>query len=68
MVHVKVNGQDHRFDRELPVEALLRELKFDRTEGLAVAINYRVAPRQTFASTVVKDGDEVEIIRAVQGG
>lgn len=68
MVHVKINGQDYQFDREMPVETLLRELKFEKTDGLAVAINYRVASRNSFATTTVQDGDEVEIIRAVQGG
>jgi len=67
-MRVRVNGQEYEFDSEIAVDALLHELKFERVDGIAVAINYHVAPRTSFSSITVRDGDEVEIIRAVQGG
>jgi sulfur carrier protein len=35
---------------------------------VAVAINGTVIPKGTFADAVVRDGDEIEIVRMVGGG
>lgn len=36
--------------------------------GVAVAVNAEVVPRGAWASTTLRDGDEVELVTAVQGG
>ena len=36
--------------------------------GVAAAVNDRVVPRSTWASVVLRDDDQVEIVSAVQGG
>ncbi|EMY33097.1 thiamine biosynthesis protein ThiS [Arthrobacter crystallopoietes BAB-32] len=36
--------------------------------GVAVALNAEVAPRTSWAGTMLADGDGVELITAVQGG
>jgi sulfur carrier protein len=36
--------------------------------GVAVALNAEVAPRGSWAGTLLSDGDGVELITAVQGG
>ena len=37
-------------------------------DGIAVAVNGEVVPRNTWAQKEVQDGDDIEIVRAVQGG
>lgn len=64
---VVVNGTVRQFDQEMSVEALLRLIDIPR-EGIAVALNASVVPRKNHAKTMVRDGDTVEIIRAVAGG
>ena len=36
--------------------------------GIAVALNGSVVPRSAWADTTLKPGDNVEIVRARQGG
>ncbi|MCD2443442.1 sulfur carrier protein ThiS [Agromyces sp. SYSU K20354] len=38
------------------------------SNGIAVALNGVVVPRHRHADTRLRDGDEVEIVTAVQGG
>jgi sulfur carrier protein len=39
-----------------------------RDRGVAVAVDAEVVPRAVWASTVLSDGDQVEVLVAVQGG
>ena len=36
--------------------------------GVAVAVNGDVVPRSAWVTTVLRDGDAVEVLTAVQGG
>ena len=49
--------------------ALLRSEGFDPDKrGLAVAVNGAVVARRLWSETDVREGDKVEIVRAVAGG
>jgi sulfur carrier protein len=63
-----VNGAQERLDAAT-LGALLaaRELA-PETRGVAVALNGRVVPRSDWATTPLRNGDTVEIVRAMQGG
>lgn len=37
-------------------------------EGIAVAINYMVIPKKDWDTTILKENQEIMIIRAVSGG
>ncbi|MFB6371512.1 MAG: sulfur carrier protein ThiS [Bradymonadaceae bacterium] len=68
-MHVRVNGERRQFAvEELTVDRLLEELDIEQRQGLAVAVNEQVVTRSNWEETTVGDGDEVEIIRATQGG
>ncbi|WP_407318891.1 sulfur carrier protein ThiS [Isoptericola halotolerans] len=71
----RVNGADHDLGPTgaVPVTELVAELMPGHVadgapRGLAVAIDDVVVPRGTWESTVVRAGDRVEIVTAVQGG
>ena len=36
--------------------------------GVAAAVNGDVVPRRSWARTLLRDGDQVEVVTAVQGG
>jgi thiamine biosynthesis protein ThiS len=36
--------------------------------GIAVAVNGTVVPRDRWATTILRDGDDIEVLTAVQGG
>ena len=67
MIQVTVNGKAHRFERPVEVAALLATLNLVGKK-VAVERNGEIVPRSAHASTVLADGDQLEIVVAVGGG
>ena len=63
----ELNGEPQDAPAPLTVQALLERFEL-RNRRVAVAINTRVIPRSRFDQAEVRDGDRVEVIRAVGGG
>jgi sulfur carrier protein len=66
-IQVQVNGVPRTAARGSTIATLVAEVGA-HPEGVAVAVNGAVVPRAQHARTALKDGDRVEIIRAVGGG
>ncbi|QGP92441.1 Sulfur carrier protein ThiS [Neomoorella glycerini] len=66
-MRLKVNGEEREVAAGLTVAELLQELGIE-SRYLALERNRRVVPRQDYATTVLEEGDELEIIRFVGGG
>jgi sulfur carrier protein len=49
------------------LEELVQELEINAPH-FAVALNYQVIPKSLYNSTVLKEGDKIEIVHAVGGG
>ena len=67
MIQVMVNGKAHRFERPVEVAALLSTLNLVGKK-VAVERNGEIVPRSAHGSTMLTDGDELEIVVAVGGG
>jgi sulfur carrier protein len=67
MIALTVNGEPHRFDESLSVEALVARLGL-AGRRIAVERNGEIVPRSRFADTLLADGDALEIVVAVGGG
>ncbi len=68
MRRIQVNGKE-RETAARSLEALLKELGIEPgAKGVAAAVNEKVAPKSRWHETPLAEGDQVEIIRAVQGG
>jgi len=65
-MRLKLNGEEEEV-AATNVAELMEELKAPLT-GIAIALNGGVVRRAQHPSTLLRDGDEIEIIRAVQGG
>ena len=66
-VQVKLNGEP----RELPDGSTIAQAVAKLTaapSGVAAAVNGDVVPRGSWDFTVLRDGDQVEVVTAVQGG
>jgi sulfur carrier protein len=66
-VRVKLNGEP----RELPDGSTIARAVAELTaapSGVAAAVNSDVVPRGSWDFTVLRDGDQVEVVTAVQGG
>jgi sulfur carrier protein len=66
-VTIKLNGEPFDLPAALTVSELLNHLKIDGRR-VAVELNLAVLKRATFPTTVVQEGDEVEIVNFVGGG
>ena len=65
---IRVNGETEPL-AVTNLEALLAEKAVDTGQrGIAVAINGAVVPRAAWRDTALNAGDNVEIVRARQGG
>ena len=67
MIQVTVNGKAHRFERPVEVSALLSSLEL-AGKKVAVERNGEIVPRSVHATTLLADGDQLEIVVAVGGG
>jgi len=67
MIQVTVNGATHRFEPPVQISALLAKLEL-AGKKVAVERNGEIVPRSAHASTMLADGDELEIVVAVGGG
>ena len=67
MIEVTVNGAAHRLEAPVDVRALLERLEM-AGKKIAVERNGEIVPRSAHASTMVGDGDRLEVVVAVGGG
>ena len=66
-MQLTVNGNPMELPDGLTIDGLLARLGV-RREFTAVALNREVTPKAEFASTVLAEGDKVEIVRPMGGG
>ena len=64
---IKLNGDPHEIPQPLSVSALLAALAID-ARRVAVEHNLAVVKKADYDTSIVKDGDEVEIVNFVGGG
>jgi len=67
MKKVFVNGEYRELDDSATLETVVRALGVDQ-RGTAVALNGEVVPRGEWPGTELFDGQEIEVLHAVQGG
>ena len=66
-LRITLNGDAHELAESLTVAALLAQLEID-PRRVAVEHNLIVLKRDRFETTVVQEGDAVEIVNFVGGG
>lgn len=67
MIAVTVNGEP----RQVPPGATIAHAVgyiTSQQAGVAAALNGEVVPRRAWPATTLADGDQVEVVTAVQGG
>ncbi|WP_416967144.1 sulfur carrier protein ThiS [Streptomyces sp. 4F14] len=66
-MNISVNGEVRAVDAGTVLDAVVRAL-VPVPAGVAAALNESVVPRAGWSTTVLCDGDRVEVLTAVQGG
>ena len=67
MTVVIINGARRELGERVTIEAAVRAAGAPDGRGVAVALDGEVVPRGEWASTEVRDGQEVEVLRAGRG-
>ena len=68
MTVVTLNGEPRELHEPATVEVAVRAAGAPDGRGVAVALDGEVVPRGKWATTEVREGQQVEVLRAVQGG
>lgn len=64
-----VNQEERQGDEGLTIaEVVVNETGEKDATGIAIALNQAVVPRSQWENREVTDGDEIDILLAVQGG
>ncbi len=66
-IRVLLNGDSTELPAELTLSDFVARLGLD-PRAVAIERNGLIAPRATYSSTVVEDGDRLEVVHFVQGG
>lgn len=67
-ISIRVNDESRPLAAGATIGDLVRELGLHERKGIAVAVNHSVAPRITWPTHALAEGDRVLVIRATQGG
>src|SRR5918992_3522232 len=67
VIRAFVNGEYRELSEGATVESVVREIA-ESSHGVAVAVDGEVGPRGEWAERSLRDGEEVEVLHAVQGG
>lgn len=67
MIQICVNGSTKAYEQPLAVAELLQDMDL-AGRRVAVERNGEIVPRGAHASTLLNDGDRLEIVAAVGGG
>jgi sulfur carrier protein len=69
MTTVLINGERHELPGDASVALAVREAGVEHEgRGVAVAVDGEVVPRGEWQETQLREGQQVEVLRAVQGG
>jgi sulfur carrier protein len=68
MTVITINGELLELGDGATIEAAVRAAGAPDGRGVAVALDGEVVPRGEWATTEVRDGQQVEVLHAVQGG
>ena len=66
-MRITLNGDPYEIDQPLSVQELLERLQID-PRRVAVEHNLVILKRHAFVTTLVGDGDRIEIVNFVGGG
>ena len=67
-MRIELNGEPVELDEDASVAAAVDALRAGSARGVAVAVDGEVVPRSAWDATALRDGQQVEVLHAVQGG
>ncbi len=70
MITVTYNEKKRSVDENLPLSKLLdlEGIDLQEAQGIAVAHNRSVIPRNKWMSLLLEEGDQIDVLQAIEGG
>lgn len=65
---IALNGAETDVPDGATLPVILELLEFDDPRGVAIAVDGEVVNRNRWDATVLREGQKIEVLRAVQGG
>lgn len=66
-MHIQLNGEAYALSETLSVAGLLEHLQL-AGRRVAVELNFEIVPRSLYETTLLKEGDAIEVVHAIGGG
>lgn len=66
MIHI--NDKPYVFEKSIVLLDLLHLINIDTGNGIAIALNNSVVPREKWNVQLINDNDKLLLIKATQGG
>ena len=67
-MQVKINNKSYSINSNQSIVESLTELGLFSETGIAIAVNQKVISKDVWKETLIKNGDEILVIKATQGG
>jgi len=67
-MQVRINGKDTEIQESVSIVDYLTSIGFDKQVSIAVAINGEIIPKEEYGEIHLKNGDSMEVVRAIGGG
>ena len=67
MIKVSINGELTEINKGLNINELITALNY-KTKGFAIAVNTTFISIKSYETTIINDGDTIDILAPVQGG
>ncbi|WP_285058030.1 sulfur carrier protein ThiS [Pedobacter ginsengisoli] len=67
-MEVTVNQQNHQLNEACSVAQMLSVVLSGEIKGIAVAVNQTIITKSSWSHHLLKEGDQVMLIKATQGG
>ncbi|WP_165025167.1 sulfur carrier protein ThiS [Dysgonomonas sp. ZJ279] len=64
---IKLNDQNHEIKEGATIASFIEDLGL-KSQGIAIAIDNEVIPKNEWAKTILLENDELMLIQAVSGG
>ncbi|HIP61159.1 MAG TPA: sulfur carrier protein ThiS [Sulfurovum sp.] len=64
---ISINGETKSIDKTLSIKEMLDKFDYSKNLG-AVALNAAFVSIKDYETTMIKDGDSIDILSPVQGG
>lgn len=67
-MEVRINGKETEVHQSMSIVDYLTSIGFDKKVSIAVAINGEIISKEEYSETQLKNGDSMEVVRAIGGG